>query len=632
MMHEPWSIWIDTGGTFTDCLAKSPEGTLHRAKVLSSGAMRGRIVERLDSGHLHVEVNWEACDDFIKGFTVRTLGADESKAIVSGFDAAQSIIKLESPLAPGEPCAFEVVGDEPAPILAARLVTQTPSGVDLPPLNLRLGTTRGTNALLERKGARIALFITKGFGDLLRIGDQQRPDLFALEIIKPEPLYEQVVEVPGRLDKDGLEIEPLDLKLVEREAKRHIAQGIRVASVALMHAYCNPSHEEQVIECLKQAGMTHVVGSAELSPLIKFLHRTETCVVEAYLGPIIESYLQDVARQLEGHSEQDAEKANLLHVMTSAGGLVKASSFRAIDSLLSGPAGGVAGAAASGINSGTNHIIGFDMGGTSTDVSRFDGDYEYRFEQTIANVRLVAPALAIETVAAGGGSICGFKDDRMFVGPHSASADPGPACYGAGGPLTLTDINLLAGRLNPERFEIPIEIGAAQHALEDVCAKIKDATGSDADPDELIDGFLEIANERMADAIEQISLRRGYDPSEYALVGFGGAGGQHAGAIAQRLGIRKVILPADASLLSAVGIGQAPIERFEQRQVLQLLDDIEDDLPARLNAMAEKAIDAVASEGIDRKDIVVRRTLVNLRLSGQDTSLSIDAPKDFKSL
>ncbi|MCH7546791.1 MAG: hydantoinase B/oxoprolinase family protein [Planctomycetes bacterium] len=630
MTSPLWNIWIDTGGTFTDCLARDPSGLLHRAKVLSTGAMRGRLVEGLEGSRLKVDVNWEACDDFIRGFEFRVLGGDHSTLKVTHFDATDSIIELNGDLAGGDISdrSFEVTSNEPAPILAARLVTGTPAGSPLPGLSMRLGTTRGTNALLERRGAKLALFITKGFGDLLLIGDQQRPDLFALDIIKPEPLYEEVIEVVGRLAADGSVIEPLDLDDVEKHARALVERGITVAAVTLMHSYRNPAHEIAVAEVLERVGFTHVSGSAELSPLIRILHRAETTVVDAYLDPLITSYLDDVARRISTSLSDGNIDPNFrgrgLHVMTSAGGLVGAESYRARDSLLSGPAGGVAGAAVAAKMSGHDKIIGFDMGGTSTDVARYDGDYEYCFEQKIAGVRLVAPALAIETVAAGGGSICRYTDDRLQVGPQSAAADPGPACYGAGGPLAITDVNLLSGRLDPGIFEIPISIDHAQRALDEVCARITASTGTPTQPDDILDGFLDIANERMADAIAQISLRQGYDPAEYALVGFGGAGGQHACAIADRLGIKTVIMPADASLLSALGIGHASIERFEERQILALLDEVETELETWFGDMSGRAINAVEAEGVSREEITIRRRLVNMRLLGQDTSLSID--------
>ena len=618
--EESWQIWIDTGGTFTDCLAYDPQGRLHRVKVLTSGALRGRVSERADSFSLVVEQNWGACDDLIAGFSLRLLGGASEGAGDSGdgqtfrvlrFDAVRSSISVDEEL-PEELTAvtgFEVISEEPAPILAARLVTGTAAHKALPDITMRLATTRGTNALLERRGAPMALFITQGFGDLLAIGDQQRPDLFALKIEKPPPLHEEVVEVMERLAVDGSVLVPLNLHEVQKNAERLIARGIRVAAVALMHSHVNPVHEQQIGGLLRSLGFDHVSISSDLAPLIRLLPRAQTAVVDAYLSPAINQYLKQVCSAFSGR----------LHVMTSAGGLVDARRYRSCDSLLSGPAGGVAGAAVAGRQSGFRHIIGFDMGGTSTDVARYDGDFEYRFEQHIAGVRLMAPALAIETVAAGGGSICDLVDDRFIVGPRSAGANPGPACYGAGGPLTLTDVNLLLGRLDVKQFEIPIRRQASVEAFAELIRGIKRQ-----EAETILEGFLEIANERMAAAIEQISVRQGYDPKEHALVAFGGAGGQHACAVAERLGIGTVIMPAEASLLSALGLGQAAIERFAQRQVLQRLDECAWQLLQWADQLSQQAISEVAAEGISRDRISIRRAIFNLRLLGQDATLSIE--------
>jgi 5-oxoprolinase (ATP-hydrolysing) len=588
-----WRIWIDTGGTFTDCLAVDPGGCLHRAKVLSTSALRGRIAERLGPATLRIEAGWSVPDGFLQGFTFRLLGGAERKVIRQ----TGTLLELDGPVE-GEG-TFELRSPEEAPILAARLVTGTPLDQPLPEIAMRLATTRGTNALLERKGSPTALFITRGFADLLIIGTQQRPDLFALDIEKPRPLYQEVVEVEERLASNGAVLTPLETEgLRERIGNLHRA-GIRSAAVALMHSYRNPEHEEAVGELLREAGFRHVSLSSRLAPLIKLLPRAETAVVDAYLSPILEGYLNRVGNALS---------RGTLHVMTSAGGLVRAGSFHAKDSLLSGPAGGVVGAALSGRRSGFSRIIAFDMGGTSTDVARYDGDFEYLFEHRVGDAHLVAPALAVESVAAGGGSICGFDGGQLHVGPESAGAWPGPACYGAGGPLTLTDVNLLLGRLDPNRFEIPLDVGAAERALE--------GTG-----EQLLEGFLEIANERMAEAIRSISLRRGYDPAEYALVAFGGAGAQHACALAELLGIGHVVVPRDAGLLSALGLGAAVVERFAHRQILEPLASVADRLSGWLDELGRQAAEAVAAEGIPG---VVRRRIVNLRFVGQDEALPIE--------
>ncbi|HVG11336.1 MAG TPA: hydantoinase/oxoprolinase family protein [Thermoanaerobaculia bacterium] len=592
-----WRLWIDTGGTFTDCLAVDPGGRLHRAKVLSTSALRGRIAERLGPATLQIEAGWSVPDGFLRGFKLRLLSEATPRKVT---DQTGMVLELDGPVEGAG--AFELRSPEEAPILAARLVTGTPLSQPLPEIAMRLATTRGTNALLERKGSPTALFITRGFADLLLIGTQQRPDLFALDIERPQPLYQAVVEVEERLASNGAVLTPLDAEgLREKIGDLHRA-GIRSAAVALMHSYRNPEHEEAVGELLREAAFRHVSLSSRLAPLIKLLPRAETAVVDAYLSPILEGYLNRVAKALS---------RGTLHVMTSAGGLVRAGSFHAKDSLLSGPAGGVVGAALSGRRSGFSRIIAFDMGGTSTDVARYDGDFEYLFEHRVGDAHLVAPALAVESVAAGGGSICGFDGGQLHVGPESAGAWPGPACYGAGGPLTLTDVNLLLGRLDPDRFEIPLDAEAAERALE----------GLGEEREALLEGFLEIANERMAEAIRSISLRRGYDPAEYALVAFGGAGAQHACALAELLGIGHVVVPQDAGLLSALGLGAAVVERFAHRQILEPLASVADRLSGWLDELGREAAEAVAAEGIPG---VVRRRIVNLRFVGQDEALPIE--------
>jgi 5-oxoprolinase (ATP-hydrolysing) len=606
-----WHLHIDTGGTFTDCLARDPDGGLHRAKVLSSGALRGRITARLADDQLQIQARWSN-DVAIDGFALRGLDAHDPSVVVRECDPETGLIRLDgvAPKALKAGATFEAVSDEPAPVLAARLVTATPRGTPFPPLDVRLATTRGTNALLERMGAPTALFITRGFADLLVIGNQQRPDLFALNITPRDVLHAHVVEVPEHVAADGTVLEAIDLEHVAAEGARLRAQGCQVAAIALKNSFRNPAHEDALAECLADIGFSFVSCSSTLAPLIKLLPRAETAVVDAYLSPVIAGYLDAVAAEL-GHEH--------IRVMTSAGGLVHADRYRARDSLLSGPAGGVAGAAAAGRRSGQRRIIGFDMGGTSTDVARVDGDFEYRFDHAVAGVRVFAPALAIESVAAGGGSICEYRDERLCVGPRSAGAHPGPACYGAGGPLTITDVNLLLGRLDPERFEIPIDVAAARAALDPVAGAVGDA----ADVDELLEGFLDVANARMAAAISQVSVERGYDPAEYTLVAFGGAGGQHACAVAQRLGVRTVLMPADASLLSAVGLSSAVVERFAERQVLAPLDAVAGDLDQWLDDLGGKALAEVAAEGVAAP--VVRRRIVSMRLKGQDATIAIEA-------
>ena len=614
----PWQIWIDTGGTFTDCLAVDPQGDLHRAKVLSTSAVRGRIAERAGADAVRLAAGWTVPRGFFAGFTFTLLDSGWSAEALD-YDPAERLLRLAAPLDAGDGLAgatCELRSPEEAPVLAARLVTGTPLAAALPAIAMRLATTRGTNALLERKGAATVLFITRGFADLLRIGTQQRPDLFALEIVKPAPLYGRVVEVPERLAADGSVLIPLDAEAFRAAVRQLAGDGFQAAAVALMHSYRNPCHEEALGAVLRAEGFQHVSLSAELAPLIKLLPRAETAVADAYLSPVLEEYLAGVSGALGRGS---------LHVMTSAGGLVRAASFRAKDGLLSGPAGGVVGAALSGRRSGFDRVIAFDMGGTSTDVARWAGDFEYLFEHQVGDAHLVAPALAIESVAAGGGSICSFDGAQLKVGPESAGAWPGPACYGAGGPLTLTDVNLILGRLAPDRFEIPLDPAAAERALAGLRARMG---ASDSGAESVLAGLLDIANERMAEAIRSISLRRGYDPAGYALVAFGGAGAQHACALAALLGIENVLVPADAGLLSALGLGAAVIERFAHRQVLEPLDAVRARLAAWLDELGREAAAAVAAEGIAPEDIAVRRRLLNLRFAGQETTLAVEHESD----
>ncbi|HEY2737416.1 MAG TPA: hydantoinase/oxoprolinase family protein, partial [Thermoanaerobaculia bacterium] len=615
MTASPWRLWADTGGTFTDCLAVDPAGRLHRAKVLSTSALRSRVAERHGPAALRLAAGWPVPAGFFNGYAFRVLGIEHPERTAIDWDPSSGVIHLDAPLDVEAGATCELRSPEEAPVLAARLITGTGLRAPLPAMAMRVATTRGTNALLERKGAATALFITRGFADLLRIGTQQRPDLFALDIEKPEPLYRTVVEAPERLAADGSVLIPLDPETLRETIERLIADGIESAAVALLHSYRNPSHEMALGALLADCGLRHVSLSSDLAPLIKLLPRAETAVVDAYLSPILERYLNGVAAALSAGSS--------LHVMTSAGGLVRAGSFRAKDALLSGPAGGVVGAALSGRRSGFARVIAFDMGGTSTDVARWDGDFEYLFEHRVGAAHLVAPALAIESVAAGGGSICSFDGVQLGVGPESAGAWPGPACYGAGGPLTLTDVNLILGRLDADRFEIPLDPGAADRALAAVLARM--GHGEDAvDRETILGGFLDIANERMAEAIRSISLRRGYDPAGHALVAFGGAGAQHACAVAELLGLTRVVVPRDAGLLSALGLGTAVVERFAHRQVLEPLDHVKDRLPAWLDELGREAAAAVEHEGVPAHEILVRRRILNLRFLGQDEALAVE--------
>jgi len=612
-----WRICIDTGGTFTDGVAVDPEGRLHRAKILSTSALRGRVIGQPSADRLEIEESWDAPAGLVRGFRFRPLDRDGAIATVVDYDPATGMLSLspalDVPLAEGT--AFEITSDEEAPLLAARLLTGTGSAAALPPSRMRLATTLGTNALLQRRGVPTALFITEGLGDLLRIGTQQRPELFRPDIQRAAPLYDAVVEVPERLDAGGDVLRPLDAESVEREARGLVGRGVRTAAVALLHAYRNPAHESALRDRLLDWGFEHVSCSAELAPRIKLVPRAQTTVVDAYLSPVVGTYLDRVGSGLEAGS---------LLAMTSAGGLLDTNHYRPKDSLLSGPAGGVVGAAEAGRRAGRRKLISFDMGGTSTDVARIEDDYEYRFEHRVGDAEMVAPALAIETVAAGGGSICWLDDERLRVGPQSAGASPGPACYGAGGPLTLTDVNLLLGRLDSDRFDIPIDPGAARARLDELLSELERRTGERPRPRTILEGLLEIANETMADAIRRISVRRGYDPTDYTLVAFGGAGGQHACGVAACLGIRSVLLPTDAALLSAVGLGHAVVERFVEHQVLEPLDEAESQIAQWVSELSTTARAQVVAAGVPEEQVEVRRCLLHLRFAGQESTMEVD--------
>ncbi|HZN60021.1 MAG TPA: hydantoinase B/oxoprolinase family protein, partial [Planctomycetota bacterium] len=612
-----WHIWIDTGGTFTDCVAIDPSGNLRRAKVLSSSALRGTVESREGARRLRVRFPEAPGADVLRGCEFRTVAAPSGDAKIESFDPATGILELDRPTPPGADAGatFEARSPEEAPVLAARSVTGTALGRTLPPVRLRLATTRATNALLERRGDPVAFFVTRGFADLLAIGTQERPELFVLDVVKPKPIPASVVEVPGRMSAQGEVLEPLALESVETRAKALLESGVRSAAIALLHAHRNPAHERTLAELLARLGFQHVSASSGLSALQKIVTRARTAVVNAYLAPSIESYLARV---------KAAAGTGSVHVLTSAGGLVEASAFRPCDALLSGPAGGVCGAAYAARRSGFSRAITFDMGGTSTDVARWAGDFEYSFEHEVGGVRLAAPAVKVESVAAGGGSICAFDGHELVVGPGSAGASPGPACYAAGGPLTLTDVNLLLGRIDPSRFGLPIRRDLAEAALARLEAEVAAVRGDSPDRAGLLEGLVAIADERTADAIRKVSLGRGYDPAEHVLVAFGGAGGQHACAIAEHLGISVVLVPHDAGLLSALGLGRAVVERLAERQVLAPLEVVAIRLPVWLGELEASARQELTAEGVTDADVAVRRRIASLRLEGQDEALEID--------
>lgn len=613
-MLSNWKIWIDTGGTFTDCLAVSPHGEMKRLKVLSNSALRGKIISQPQQHILQVQLSWPVSKPIYENYIVKILGEDFYRSI-DFVDFSENHIHLKETLpAKYAGHTIEITTNEEVPVFTARLITETSLEKNFPPLEMKLGSTRGTNAILERKGAKTAFVITKGFKDLLLIGNQQRPDLFTLNIQKEKPLYHRVIEVDERIEADGSVLHSLSIEKIQRVVSQLQKLKIESVAVALLNSYKNPQHEIALSAALHKAGFIFVSSSHELSSQVKILQRAETTVTNAYLAPIIYNYVARIQSGLSGAT---------LKIMTSAGGLVDAGNFNPKDSLLSGPAGGVVGAATTAALSGHRHLITFDMGGTSTDVSLYNGRYDYRYESKVAGLKILSPSLAIETIAAGGGSICDFDGFRFTVGPHSAGAFPGPACYGADGPLTITDVNLLLGRIDWRRFSIPLHKEASEKALNLILKKVKKATGKTYKREAVLESFLQIANEKMAEAIKKVSVQGGFDPAEFTLLSFGGAGGQHATALATILGMSKVLVPYDAGLLSAYGIGHASIEQFEEMLVIKPLKTIKSQLDVLLNQLFEKG-KRFLEKTHPSSNIQVTKQLLFLRFQGQESSLEIE--------
>ncbi len=489
---------------------------------------------------------------------------------------------------------------------------------------VRMGTTVATNALLERKGERLALVTTRGFRDALRIGYQERKKIFATEIIKPEALYDEVVEIDERVLADGTVERSLDEVAARTALEALRADGYRAIAIVFMHAYKYPDHEAVVARIAREIGFEQVSVSHEVSPLTKLVGRGDTTVVDAYLSPVLGRYVQQVSREL------DVERTGVrVMFMMSSGGLTAADMFQGKDAILSGPAGGVVGLAKTGEQAGFPQIIGFDMGGTSTDVAHFDGEYERAFETEVAGVRVRAPMMLIHTVAAGGGSILHFDGERFRVGPDSAGANPGPACYRNGGPLAVTDANVMTGKLLPEFF--PAIFGPNQDQKLDVAtvhgkfAELAQRIGDGRSPEEVADGFIRIAVANMVEAIKKISVQRGYDVTRYALNCFGGAGGQHACLVADALGMKSILLHPMSGLLSAYGMGLADIRATRQKALGVALDD---GAPAAIQALGRElqgeCLPELEAQGVPADDIdtVLR---AHIRYAGTDTVLAVEA-------
>ncbi len=487
---------------------------------------------------------------------------------------------------------------------------------------VKMGTTVATNALLERKGERTLLLTTTGFRDALKIGYQARPKIFAREIVKPEVLFEEVLEVHERVRADGtIEQEP-NLEVVRAALAGALGRGIKAVGILFMHAYRYPEHEKRVAALAREMGFAQVSVSHEVSPLIKLVGRGDTTVVDAYLSPVLRRYVAQVAQELNDDSVP-------LMFMMSSGGLTGADLFQGKDAILSGPAGGVVGMAETGRQAGFERLIGFDMGGTSTDVSHFDGEYERTFETEVAGVRMRSPMMLIHTVAAGGGSILHFDGARFRVGPDSAGANPGPKCYRRGGPLAVTDANVMVGKLLPDFFpkifgpgqNLPLDYDAVREAFAELAQKI----GDGRDPEQVADGFIKIAVGNMANAIKKISVQRGYDVTRYVLNSFGGAGGQHACLVADALGMTKVLIHPFSSLLSAYGMGLADVRATRQQAIEEpfgeaALAAIRETTAGLGNAARQEVIGQGVAEGV-----IAVQGRAHIRYAGTDTPLSVMA-------
>ena len=549
-----WSFWIDRGGTFTDVVARRPDGEIATAKLLS----------------------------------------DSPRYPDAAVEAIRSLLGL----GPEQPIPSAEVAE------------------------VKMGTTVATNALLERQGEPTVLVTTRGFADALRIGYQARPDLFALDIVLPDMVYSQVITVDERVRADGTVERSLDTEDARRQLTAAHRAGLRSAAIVLLHGYRYPDHESRLAEIAAEVGFEHVSASHQVNPLIRLVPRGDTTVADAYLTPVLRRHIRTVDSQINAS----------LFFMQSNGGLAHPDNFRGKDALLSGPAGGVVGMARTGEAAGHRRLIGFDMGGTSTDVSHYDGRFERTTDAVVAGVRVRAPMILIHTVAAGGGSILSFDGSRFRVGPDSAGAEPGPACYGNGGPLTVTDANVVLGRLHPDHFpavfgaggDQPLDAAAAHTAFADLAAAITEATGQPWTAARAAEGFLAVAVQNMANAIKTISVQRGHDVSAYTLACFGGAGGQHACRVADELGMSTVLIHPHAGVLSALGIGLADVRSVAERAVGHpLTEELLTAIASAIGELAEAAYTEVAAD-LAHSHIHIEASFF-LRYEGSDTSLEVTA-------
>ena len=564
-----WQFWIDRGGTFTDVIGLAPSGELHIRKVLS-----------------------------VSRPGISSLTARSQPGAPSAAD-------------PGIRAAREILNSGP----------QT-AGVDA----VKVGTTVATNALLERKGEPVLLVTTAGFADGLRIGYQSRPDLFARHIVLADRLYPRVVEAQERIDPAGAILTTLDTSKLRADLSSARESGLRSVAIVFLHGWRYPQHEREAARIARELGFDEVSVSHELSPLIRYVARGDTTVLNAYLAPPLRRYVTGLQRELRNLDPQGR-----LELMQSNGGLAAVESFHAVSSVLSGPAGGLIGMGWIGRRLGIERLIGFDMGGTSTDVSLIDGDLPRRFEHIIAGVRLLQPMLDVHTIAAGGGSIVNFSDGRFAVGPASAGSDPGPACYGRAGPLTLTDVQVLLGRLRPDTLpsvfgrdgqsKIDVEVVAREFAT--LASRVEATTGQRPTPEALAASFLEVGVEAMANAIRQVSTRQGLDADDFTLFCFGGAAGQHACRVARAAGMRRILVHPLASVLSAFGIGVADRLAVQRASLqLQLADAALGAARERLAELEARAREELATFGVSAGSVRIEHSL-EIRAGESETSLSV---------
>lgn len=616
-------VWADIGGTFTDCFVHT-RGKRFEIKVLSSGLTRTEASQSSVNDTFFIQ-NLPASDvqNFWCGAEATLVDQNgmttELGLITSQGDAQITVEKnpvaklqrLESSF------TLELNANLEAPVLATHILLKIPLQHPLPPLDVRLGTTRGTNALLTRSGAKTALVVTKGFRDLLKIGEQDRPDLFTLNIKKYAPLTDHVIEVDERLDATGKVLKQPDLDQITRDIKQAAADGVSSLAISLLHSHLNDQHEQQIKKIARRCGIEEISLSSDVAPLIKYISRTETTTLDAYLNPILNDYLHRVRKQFGGVESCD------LKIMTSNGNLVPPASFRGRDSILSGPAGGVVALGEIASRAGHTKVIGLDMGGTSTDVSRYEGQVGRRYESRVAGIRVMTPMMDIETVAAGGGSICSVSQQgRLSVGPASAGAEPGPACYGKGGPLTVTDVNLLLGRISIERFPFPLDQNAAKQKLQGLNAQLK--THRSIEPEELAEGFLDIAITHMAEAVRTVSTAQGSDAREMALAGFGGAAGQHLCRIADTLGMHTIIDHPDSGLLSALGMGIAKVGQFASQGIYKTWDGVSElDIDDQISSASQAALEKLNLSPLHHSNIS-NRFEIDVRYKGNEASLSLE--------